>query len=115
MKVDTGRARSGWYASVAGLNPSSASRKNWSAKVKTDDPKAISEGKRKGSFVNKLKGRGSKYVELINGVGYMIFLEYGSSSQAPAGIVRIAMAKMKGGLPTLMNDEYLANWHNMGF
>uniref|UniRef100_A0A6M3INJ9 Putative tail protein n=1 Tax=viral metagenome TaxID=1070528 RepID=A0A6M3INJ9_9ZZZZ len=87
---------------------------NWSKGVKTEDNNAIADGKKKGSFVDATKGFGSKYVELINGVDYMIFLEYGWSKAAPAGVVRVAIQKMKGNLPALMNDEYIANWNSAG-
>ena len=114
MKVDKGRARAGCYASMNGLLPSAAGNYNWSSKTKTEDAGAIREGKGEGSFSSNLKGYSKKYVELINGVDYIIFLEYGYSKQAPAGMVRIAIRKMKGQLPNLMSDEYLANWNTLG-
>ena len=113
--VSTGRARSGWYTAMSGLQPGMAGRYNWSSRIKVNEPGAIEKGKKEGKFKDSTKGFGNKYVELINGVDYMIFLEYGSSMQAPSGVVRIAIQKNKGNLPALMNDEYLANWNTAGF
>jgi len=114
LTASTGRARAGWYASVKGLSPGIAGRKNWAARVKTDNPGAISKGKKEGSFTNKLAGF-NKYVELINGVNYIVFLEYGSSMIAPAGMVRISIKKMQNQLPALMSDEFVAEWNSSGF
>ena len=111
--VDLGRARAGWYASMNGLLPSAAGTFNWAKGVKKDVPGAINKGIKEGSFKDGLSGFG-KYVELINGVDYIVFLEYGYSAQAPAGMVRIAIQKMKGQMPNLINDEYVANWNSAG-
>ena len=100
--VDTGRSRAGWYVSMNGLNGP------WVEEGK--DPKAISEGRAKGKFVSKLTGRKDKYVELINGVYYAIYLEYGSSKQSPAGMVRVSMKEMTGKLPKEIKDQYKKVW-----
>jgi len=57
----------------------------------------VSKGKREGSFTDRTKGRINQYVELINGVPYIIYLEFGSSKSAPYGIVRISLRKMREG------------------
>jgi len=54
-------------------------------------------------------------VELINGVPYILFLEYGSSLQAPAGMVRISMRKMTGRMPKELNQEFLTEWNKFNF
>ena len=112
MSVDTGRARAGWHTGISGLHSGYANRFNWSKDVKTTGTKGIPEGKAKGSFKSNLTGN-NKYVELINGVDYIVFLEYGYSKQAPAGMVRIALEKMRGQMPNLISDEFLTNWNKM--
>ena len=114
MNVDTGQARAGWYAAVNGLQPGIANRMNWASRIKTDDPEKIEQGKFEGDFEDHLHGK-DKYVDLINGVDHIVFLEYGHSRQAPAGMVRIAMRKNREQLPALMNDEFLAEWNSFNF
>ena len=57
----------------------------------------MAKGVREGSFTDRTKGRINQYVELINGVPYMIFLEFGSSKSAPFGVVRVSLRKMREG------------------
>ena len=54
-----------------------------------------------------------KYVELINNVKYILFLEYGSSDQAPFGMVRISMRKLRGRLPKDLGDEFRKDWNRI--
>jgi len=100
--VSTGRARAGWFVSMNGLNGPWVEEGN--------DPKAIAEGRAKGKFVSKLTGRKDKYVELINGVYYAIYLEYGSSKQASSGMVRVSLREMTGKLPKEIVDQYKKVW-----
>lgn len=109
--VLTGRARAAWYASVVGLGGSFNfdSGKN----VKRE---AVEKGKSEGAFRNNLKSvMGEKYVELINGVPYILFLEFGSSAQAPSGFVRISMRKMTGRMPKMLGEEFLDEWKKFYF
>lgn len=106
--VDTGRARAGWFASVEGLGKSF----NFDSGVNTDS-NGVSVGKKEGRFVDKTKARLNKWVELINIVKYIIFLEYGYSKQAPAGMVRISMRKMRGKMPKTLGKKFLKEWNKI--
>lgn len=81
--VDTGRARAAWapFLRAEGVNVRLSG-----------DEKAIQEGIAKGEFVVQ---SGSKPgILVVNGVNYAIYLEYGSSSKAPEGMVRISMREV---------------------
>ena len=104
--VDTGRARSGWYMAAQGLGMSFSDQGN--------NPAAITEGKASGGFAEHLKGYLEKYVELVNAVDYILFLEYGYSQAAPAGMVRISMRKMTGKMPEALTAEFLKDWNQVG-
>jgi len=86
------------------------SRKGAKNRVTVD---AISEGKSKGKIIDKTgKMNALQYIEIINGVGYALFLEYGYSRQAPYGMVRISMAEMrKGTLPKDLGKRLQARWN----
>jgi hypothetical protein len=82
-------------------------------KGKNYSSEAESEGKKKGSFVDHTgKQYLDKWVEIINGVEYVIYLEYGHSKvQAPYGMVRISMRELrKGKLPEEMSKELRKAW-----
>jgi len=111
--VDTGRSRAGWYASVNGLK--GRSRFNWEKGSKNIKSKMVAKGKREGRFVDKSKSLTAPYIELINGVPYIVFLEYGWSKQAPMGMVRIAIRKMRGRMPKLITEEYMYLWNTFKF
>ena len=100
--VLTGRSRAGWYVSMSSLGGPWTDLGNDSA--------SIAKGKKEGKFVNKLNAQLNKYVILINGVYYSIYLEHGTSSQAPAGMVRVSMREMTGKLPKMIEREYKKNW-----
>ena len=109
--VDTGRARAAWYPSVVGLGGTF----DFSSRVKNEKSQ-VEKGKKEGGFKNNLKNVfGEKYVELINGVPYILFLEYGHSAQAPAGMVRISMRKMTGKMPKALDEEFLNEWNKFYF
>ena len=108
--VKTGRARAAWYASVQGLGG------NFDFDSGVEGTNAVAQGKKEGAFKNNLKSFvGEKYVELINGVPYILFLEYGHSMQAPAGMVRISMRKMTGRMPKKLDEEFLTEWKKFKF
>ncbi len=50
---------------------------------------------------------------MINNVDYIIFLEYGWSAQAPFGMVRISMRKIRGLLPKELDDSYRRDWNKI--
>ena len=106
----TGRARAAWHASVIGLGGNF----NFDSGVKGKSE--VVRGKKEGAFKNNLKAFvGEKYVILINGVPYILFLEFGSSFQAPLGFVRISMRKMTGRMPKELNQEFLTEWNKFNF
>lgn len=104
--VDTGRARAGWYMSVKGLGLNF----NFDRGVKKKKNQ-VSMGMKEGSFIDATKNRFDKFVMLINGVNYIVFLEYGHSGQAPAGMVRISMRKMRGALPRELSRSFIRDWN----
>lgn len=110
--VDTGRSRAGWYASMRGLQGNFDFSKDSSGHGNIK-PAKVAQGKKDGSFKNNLKGKSQKYVDLINGVDYIMYLEYGRSTQAPAGMVRIGMRKMTGAMPKVMGKQFLADWNRL--
>lgn len=83
--VDTGRARGGWVASVGSPSQSKG--------------RASKSG---SSAINRANAQAEKAVKekdiyyLVNNVQYIAILEYGSSAQAPSGMVRISMQEIKG-------------------
>lgn len=86
--VDTGRARAGWQSYL--LDHGHASP------VTGRDPQAIVEGTAEGTWSEKFTQR-EAFVEIVNAVEYIVFLEYGSSDQAPAGMMRITFKEFEAG------------------
>jgi len=86
--VDQGRARAGWqsYLLDQGM-PIRISGRNVTEQ-------AVVEGTAEGTFREEFS-RDDAFVEIINGVSYIIYLEYGSSDQAPAGMVRITFREFE--------------------
>ena len=90
--VDTGRARSGWlaYAEHSGKQFDAGGSGTPKAKA------ARVQGKSEGSFGEDFRGK-DQYVEVINGVPYIVQLEFGSSEQGNRmGMVRVAFREMQG-------------------
>ena len=105
--VDTGRSRAAWYPSMEGLG----GKFNFESGVRKGKSK-VAEGIQEGSFIDNTKGSTSdKWVELINAVSYILFLEYGHSQSAPVGMVRISMRKMMGRLPAEINERFIRDWN----
>ncbi|MFH1623554.1 MAG: hypothetical protein ABID54_00170 [Pseudomonadota bacterium] len=75
-----------------------------------NDNVAISEGKGQGDYKEHLTGL-NRYIDLINAVHYILFIEYGSSLQAPFGVLRINMRKLTGDkLPRQLGKEMQQGW-----
>ena len=109
--VDFGRARAGWASFAvkmgrsprigegkdpSGLTPGVAQTGKGVGKETTaEQAKGLAEGSFKESF------RGAdQFIDIINGVSYIVFLEFGSSDQAPGGMMRITFKEMQmGGRP----------------
>jgi hypothetical protein len=83
--VDTGRCRAGWtaYPESQGMPVSIGGR----------EPAGIAEGKALSSYTEMLTGN-HPFIEVHNGVRYVVALEYGWSRQAPQGMVRVTLREM---------------------
>ena len=79
----------------------------------------VDQEKREGEFIEHLgPEHRQKWVELVNGCPYIIFLEYGHSKlSAPYGIVRVSMRKMRGEerLPWMLGKAYREAWNKFYF
>jgi len=95
--VDTGRSRAAWFVAAEKLGVSTSGLK----KPPRHDPKAEADGKSRGDFEDHLGDRKHPHVILINGVEYILGLEYGRSMQAPYGMVRVTLQ----GLTKTQSDE----------
>ena len=101
MPVKFGRARAGWYVAFESLG---------GVGIYRGTPEEA-KGKGEGSFTDHTKGYLDKWIEIVNGVEYIIFLEYGWSQQAPFGFVRLSMREMrKGELPKNMTGQMKKDW-----
>ena len=79
--VDTGHARSNWF---------------WGVQVVSDEDATMSKSgapslTRAASFASTVRSGGVVY--LTNNLPYILPLEFGSSQQSPAGMVRITVAR----------------------
>ena len=82
--VDTGQARGGWTA-----------MKGSSRSVRIGgEPGGASRGRKQGRY-KESKGRGEAGLEIFNGVPHIVYLELGSSQQAPGGFVRQVIREMQ--------------------
>lgn len=83
--VDTGRARGGWIASVGSPSRSKgrASKKGQGV-IRNANTQAEKAVKNKDIYY------------LTNNVQYIAVLEYGSSAQAPNGMIRVSMQEIEG-------------------
>lgn len=106
MPVLHGRARAGWYAAFEGLGGRGTYEGTPEEEI----------GRGEGQLIDNTKPRGlvqEMWIEIVNGVSYMIFLEYGWSKQAPYGVVRLSMREMrKARLPKDMIRKYREVWNN---
>ena len=84
--VDTGRAQAGWIPYMEA---------NGSPVTIKGNQSDISQGRSEGSYNESFHGS-KLFIEITNGVPYILFLEYGSSGQAPTGMVRITMRELAG-------------------
>lgn len=85
--VDKGRARGGWasFAIAQGRKP----------KIGGSEPAETAAGIAEGSFREGGFGADDQFIEIINGVSYIVLLEFGSSGKAPAGMMRITFREMQ--------------------
>lgn len=112
--VKTGRARAAWFASIQGLGGTFDFLAKPTGATGEPIPVQVEKGKKEGAFKDNLKATGGKYVDLINAVHYIMDLEYGSSLQSPAGMVRVSMMKLRGQMPAMLGEEFLKDWNEEG-
>lgn len=96
--VDTGRARGGWqaYLIAQGVPVRVTSQKPGGGRAGAFSEAAVAQGIAEGSYEEEFS-RTDAFVALINAVEYIVYLEYGSSDQAPAGMVRITFREFEAG------------------
>jgi len=87
--VRTGRAQWGWTAY--------AERHGYPHGAGGDDMEGRAEGLEASSYRDESRGFREPFIEIINGVVYIVPLEYGHSEQAPAGFMRITMREIAAG------------------
>lgn len=94
--VDFGRARAGWASFAVKMGRSPRIGKGRAGKETTEEQ---AKGLAEGSFKESFRGA-DQFIDIINGVSYIVFLEFGSSDQAPGGMMRITFKEMQmGGRP----------------
>lgn len=86
--VDKGRARAGWSVLYE--------EEGISWEKKGSDSDAIEQGVEESEMEDGLS-EDPPYLELVNGVPYIVPLEHGHSDQAPAGMTRITLRRMQAG------------------
>lgn len=100
--VDTGRARQSWQIGVGSINtyvPGSLGASkgtNKGAASPPENPKAI--------FPTDLNIDGTEIVYITSSLPYIEKLENGSSTQAPAGMVRLSIAEVEAEVEAILAD-----------
>lgn len=113
--VDTGRSRAAWYPSMVGLGFAGAEAmlqkpSRHSGQRPTEG--GIRQGKKEGSFKPRLALGPYSFIDMVNNVKYILFLEYGHSKQSPWGMVRVSMRELRGGkLPRELGKEMQKLWY----
>lgn len=110
--VDTGRARGGWMSyllsnqGVSGVGGAEAAAL---ATLSAGDTQAVREGVKQGSFTERFTST-EAFVAIVNGVNYIVLLEFGSSDQAPAGMMRITFREMRvaGSGSEVLQDAFVS-------
>jgi len=75
------------------------------------NPKEVRQGRKLGQLRKRLKGK-NQFIEIINKVHYVTKLEYGYSMQAPYGVVRREMRKLrKGTMPEKLGNRLVRKWN----
>lgn len=100
--VDTGQARAGWSAASGRLGGVKALAT--SIELTGGDHGEQEAGRRMSSY-RETKRNGVAGIELVNGVPHIVYLELGSSDQAPSGFVRLTLREMASELTDDMRVE----------
>jgi hypothetical protein len=97
--VDDGRARAGWQSYLVDHGIP--------VHLGDVDAKAVAEGTAEGTWEESFTKR-EAFIEIINAVNYVIYLEYGHSKQAPAGMMRITFKEFQAGekLTDALREEF---------
>jgi len=92
--VDTGRARAGWYAYLdhSGLPPAGGGP-------------GAAQGRAEGSFEENVTSKIID-IQIINRVPYIMPLEYGHSKQAPGGMVRVTLRRIRKLLQKIPSEVF---------
>ena len=92
--VDTGRARAGWYSYLDhnGLPPAGGGP-------------GTAQGRTEGSFEEKITSKIID-IQIINRVPYIMPLEYGHSKQAPGGMVRVTLKRIRKMLQKIPSEVF---------
>lgn len=102
-----GRSRAAWFVGLEKLGTGGAE----GISTVGVNQQEVSEGKAKGRYSEMLLGP-NKWIEIVNGVDYALFLEYGHSKQAPFGRVRLAMREMRNAkLPQTFKRQAREDWN----
>lgn len=96
--VDKGQARAGWMAAGYAYGMSSSVLNEGA----NPDPTAQAEGLEESEYEFNDKGK-NIFESVTNTVAHIVPLEYGHSGKAPAGMVRVSIAQMKGKLGDLID------------
>lgn len=107
--VDTGRARAAWYVSMNKLTQAVGGGGEWTPKTV-----AHREGYARGKFTSDFRGP-KKSIQMSNAVQYIMPLEFGYSTQAPYGMVRITMALMsRSRIESAVFGDLVDLWNKAG-
>ena len=95
--VDKGRSRAAWTPFLKRINfPSGGLVRAGAGAGPEFSPEAVRQGESEGSVNFDLNGP-KQSITITNAVPYIASLEFGSSDQAQAGMVRITMRELKAG------------------
>lgn len=94
--VDTGRAACGWFEAGLALGDALMVEQRANEGSSTN-PGEQELGKDEGDY-REGKTHSSVWIELVNGVPYILALEFGSSSQGGHAMVQRALAEVGNGL-----------------
>jgi hypothetical protein len=117
--VDTGRARGGWGAGaeVYGIRIPQGGGRGADGRF-TSGGAGAAEGRALSEYTETTTGTTIR-LRCVNNVVYIVFLEHGSSDQAPIGMVRISMMEVEqmlgqGNLPGAIAAIYQQTWESAG-
>lgn len=96
--VDTGRARGNWHTTTGGPSTAQSARED---KVQVGSPGGQAMAEAEQVILNSVFGDS---LHLTNNLPYILPLEYGHSSQMPAGMVRQSVARIDAIIKETLNQ-----------